>query len=190
MSKGIELAEEKLQIQSVKHEQKMLGCSLDEVSLRKVLQTCGIEQANIVVWQVNKIRWGKWKQGKAVFADDESADIQLWLEVRIFNEQSELHLVREGGRLQGRFCQDGQGEAIEYVDAISRFWGEHKSGGNDWLVLEDADRKLKQVLPEATTDARFYGLITRNYIGINEKTAQAGYVDYRYVAIAPADVKE
>ena len=56
------------------------------------------------------------------------------------------------------------------------------------MKLEDAARKLKQILPQAEERAKYYGLVTRSYIGY-EATGQAGYADYRYVRIAAADVE-
>ena len=57
-----------------------------------------------------------------------------------------------------------------------------------YMKLEDAARKLKQILPQAEGHAKYYGLVTRSYIGY-EATGQAGYADYRYVRIAAADVE-
>jgi hypothetical protein len=44
-------------------------------------------------------------------------------------------------------------------------------------------------LPAIDQPAKHYALETRSYIGINERTAQAGYTDYRFKAILPADMK-
>lgn len=189
MKQDMGLAEQPLQIQQGKSNVTVVTCPLQEADICAELRKLGLQSAYVVLWQVNAIRWGKWEQGAFAFTDDKSANVNLWLELRIFNAQSELHLVRQGAKLTGRFRTDGEGKDAEYVDSLSRFWGEKKSAKNGWLKLEDADRKLSQTVPQPQQNARFYGLVTRNYLGINEKTAQAGYQDYRYVAIAPADVK-
>lgn len=190
MDKAIDLALHKLEIKSCPSESREFVCTLDEKAVADILQQCGLTEGTVVVWQVNRIRWGRWQQRVFTFADGEKNRVPLWLEVRIFNQTGELHLVREKGAFQGRFRGDGQGETAEYVDSLSRFWGEKTEVQNGWLTLEDKDRKLKLVVPQAAEAAQYYGLVTRNYVGVDVQTAQAGYVDYRYVAIVSADVKE
>ena len=54
-----------------------------------------------------------------------------------------------------------------------------------FVVLKDSQRKLVLMVP-CEEEAVFYGLVTRNYIGYAPQNGQAGYVDYRYVAITSA----
>ena len=176
-----------LTIQSGTSRVTPVSIARQEEAVMNYLQTEGFAHATVVVWQVNTIRWGKWEQGTLAFADGQEAKISLWLECRIFNDEKELHLTRQKNQLSGRLVEDGAGEATEYVDACSRFWGECKACASGWMTLRDDDRKLSLTVPAAEGNARFYGLVTRNYIGIHEKTAQAGYTDYRYVKIASAD---
>lgn len=176
-----------LTIQSGTSRVTPVSIARQKAAVTDCLQEAGFSHATVVVWQVNTIRWGKWEQGTLTFADGQEAKTALWLECRIFNEEKELHLTRQKDQLKGRLVEDGAGEATEYVDACSRFWGECKAREAGWMTLRDDDRKLLLTVPEAEGDARFYGLVTRNYIGIHEKTAQAGYTDYRYVRIASAD---
>lgn len=176
-----------LTIQSVSCRVTPVSITRQETAVKDYLQEAGFSHATVVVWQVNTIRWGKWEQGTLAFADSQEAKTALWLECRIFNEEKELHLTRQKDQFTGRLVEDGAGEATEYVDACSRFWGECKAREAGWMTLRDDDRKLSLTVPESEGTARFYGLVTRNYIGIHEKTAQAGYTDYRYVKIASAD---
>lgn len=176
-----------LTIQSGTSRVTPVSITRQETAVKDYLQEAGFSHATAVVWQVNTIRWGKWEQGTLAFADSQEAKTALWLECRIFNEEKELHLTRQKDQFTGRLVEDGAGEATEYVDACSRFWGECKAREAGWMTLRDDDRKLSLTVPESEGTARFYGLVTRNYIGIHEKTAQAGYTDYRYVKIASAD---
>ena len=57
------------------------------------------------------------------------------------------------------------------------------------MTLVDRDRKLSMKIPSIGAKAKDYALVTRSYIGINKQTAQAGYTDYRFKAIIPADMK-
>ena len=189
---SIELAlEDQMCIQQGSSERLALSLARKEAALCEKLETLGMKEANVVVWQVHGIVWGCWQNGSLKLAGDVAKNCSLWLELRVFNEEEELHLKKSGDLWLGRWRKDGAGEATEYVDSISRFWGEMVEAADlpeGYMKLEDAARKLKQILPQAEEHAKYYGLVTRSYIGY-EATGQAGYADYRYVRIAAADVE-
>ena len=189
---SIELAlEDQMCIQQGSSERLAVSLARKEAALCEKLETLGMKEANVVVWQVHGITWGRWQNGSLKLAGDVAKNCSLWLELRVFNEEEELHLKRSGDLWLGRWRKDGAGEATEYVDSISRFWGERVEAADapeGYMKLEDAARKLKQILPQAEEHAKYYGLVTRSYIGY-EATGQAGYADYRYVRIAAADVE-
>lgn len=189
---SIELAlEDQMYIQQGSSERLAVSLARKEVALCEKIETLGMKEANVVVWQVHGITWGRWQNGSLKLAGDAAKKCSLWLELRVFNEEEELHLKKSGDLWLGRWRKDGVGEATEYVDSISRFWGEMVEAADlpeGYMKLEDAARKLKQILPQAEERAKYYGLVTRSYIGY-EATGQAGYADYRYVRIAAADVE-
>lgn len=189
---SIELAlEDQMCIQQGSSERLAVSLARKEAALCEKLETLGMKEANVVVWQVHGIAWGCWQNGSLKLAGDVAKNCSLWLELRVFNEEEELHLKKSGDLWLGRWRKDGAGEATEYVDSISRFWGEMVEAADlpeGYMKLEDAARKLKQILPQAEEHAKYYGLVTRSYIGY-EATGQAGYADYRYVRIAAADVE-
>ena len=189
---SIELAlEDQMCIQQGSSERLAVSLARKEAALCEKLETLGMKEANVVVWQVHGITWGRWQNGSLKLAGDAAKKCSLWLELRVFNEEEELHLKKSGDMWLGRWRKDGAGEATEYVDSISRFWGERVEAADapeGYMKLEDAARKLKQILPQAEEHAKYYGLVTRSYIGY-EATGQAGYADYRYVRIAAADVE-
>lgn len=189
---SIELAlEDQMCIQQGSSERLAVSLERNETALCEKLETLGMKEANVVVWQVHGITWGRWQNGSLKLAGDAAKKCSLWLELRVFNEEEELHLKKSGDLWLGRWRKDGAGEATEYVDSISRFWGERVETADapeGYMKLEDAARKLKQILPQAEEHAKYYGLVTRSYIGY-EATGQAGYADYRYVRIAAADVE-
>ena len=189
---SIELAlEDQMCIQQGSSERLAVSLARKEAALCEKLETLGMKEANVVVWQVHGIVWGCWQNGSLKLAGDVAKNCSLWLELRVFNEEEELHLKKSGDMWLGRWRKDGAGEATEYVDSISRFWGERVEAADapeGYMKLEDAARKLKQILPQAEERAKYYGLVTRSYIGY-EATGQAGYADYRYVRIAAADVE-
>lgn len=189
---SIELAlEDQMYIQQGSSERFAVSLARKEAALCEKIETLGMKEANVVVWQVHGITWGRWQNGSLKLAGDAAKKCSLWLELRVFNEEEELHLKKSGDLWLGRWRKDGVGEATEYVDSISRFWGEMVEAADlpeGYMKLEDAARKLKQILPQAEERAKYYGLVTRSYIGY-EATGQAGYADYRYVRIAAADVE-
>ena len=189
---SIELAlEDQMYIQQGSSERLAVSLARKEAALCEKIETLGMKEANVVVWQVHGITWGRWQNGSLKLAGDAAKKCSLWLELRVFNEEEELHLKKSGDLWLGRWRKDGVGEATEYVDSISRFWGEMVEAADlpeGYMKLEDAARKLKQILPQAEEHAKYYGLVTRSYIGY-EATGQAGYADYRYVRIAAADVE-
>lgn len=189
---SIELAlEDQMCIQQGSSERLAVSLERKEAALCEKLEVLGMKEANVVVWQVHGITWGRWQNGSLKLAGDAAKKCSLWLELRVFNEEEELHLKKSGDLWLGRWRKDGAGEATEYVDSISRFWGEMVETADlpeGYMKLEDAARKLKQILPQAEERAKYYGLVTRSYIGY-EATGQAGYADYRYVRIAAADVE-
>lgn len=185
---SVALAQEPLRIctgQS-RAEQVVLPASAEAISSE--LARRDLQEATVILWQVNCIRCGIWKNGAFAFSDGAALDAALLIELRVFDAACELYLLREGTELFGRFRQDGMGEAAEYVDSIARFWGKRTDEGA-WMTLCDHARKLSLTLPALPESSRYVGLVTRSYIGIHEKTAQAGYTDMRYLSIASADIK-
>lgn len=148
--------------------------------LKKILGE-KISNGIFVAWQVQSIVWGKF--------DDEkfSANVKEWLECRLFNANEEIHIKRQGERFIGRYVRDASGAGTFYVDSFARLWGKCTNSENDWITLTDKPRKISMTLPCADGDKKFYGLLTRNYIGSDEATGLSGYVDYRFVAIESAD---
>lgn len=142
--------------------------------------------ATIVIWRIQSILWGSVKNGTVQFYGDEKVVPQAILEMRIFNKEEELFVVQEGNEFIGRYINDEGTEKIKYVDSLARLWGKRTDRQGEYIVLKDATRKLALQIP-CSEDAEYYGLVTRNYIGYAKETGQAGYTDYRFVAITSAE---
>lgn len=149
--------------------------------------------ALVVLWLMQGIVWGKWKDGTLSLHPDENVAPEeagipgYWQELRVFNEDEELHLRRCDDAFTGRYRRDeDQDGPNAYVDSFSRFWGEKQSAADGYVTLVDSSRKLRLVIP-AEGNARWYGLQTRNYVGSDEATGLSGYIDYRFVHIASAE---
>lgn len=161
-----------------------------EAAVTGLLKKNNVGQATVIIWQINKIIWGNWDGSTLSLVGGEPLKAKLWQELRVFNETEELHLVCAGNLFTGRFRTDADGGELEYIDTLSRLWGEVASGFGENVVVEDKNRKLRMDLPrlDLAGTPKYLGLVTRNYVGINEITAQAGYTDCRFVKITAADM--
>lgn len=157
------------------------GTDLQEC-MKKYFSDC----AQIVIWNMHAVVWGLLRDGSLQLADDSELDADTILELRIFNDKAELRLVKNGMSFVGRYIKDDGEKTIKYVDSLARFWGEKCERQEDFVVLKDTQRKLVLTVP-CKEEAGFYGLVTRNYIGYAPQNGQAGYVDYRYVAVTSVE---
>ncbi len=185
---GLNVAEEvglQLQEGKVNFERVTCDCSLNEVEniLRDKLKN---PRAIFVAWQIQSIVWGNY-DGKLSLRGNVPPEPENWLEFRIFNETEELHLKRVNENFIGRYVNDSEGSGNFYVDSFARFWGEKISASDGYVNLLDRNRKLYMEIPCAQDKFKWYGLLTRNYIESDESTGLSGYVDYRFVAIEPAE---
>lgn len=140
----------------------------------------------VILWQLHAVTWGRFEGGAITCAGGAAVEPLYWQELRIFDENAELHLVRRGDALVGRWRLDGEGEETSYVDNFSPLWGTRETITDGYAVLSDSERKLRMEIPVQQA-AAYYGLVTRGYIVADAETGQAGYGDYRFVAIAPAE---
>lgn len=168
-------------------------CKAGKQDLLRLIGEYFHKDAYIVLWQMHSIVWGKYENNAVVWSDEDDVFEDGWQELRVFNEMEELHLYRKGAELTGRYrCDEGE-ETCEYVDSFSRFWGKNvcasENAGTGFVKLQDSDRKLKMMIPVSDGNAKWYGLLTRNYVTTNDVNGQAGYTDYRFVKIASADLE-
>ena len=183
---SLELAKNPLKIKCGTYTKENVSGKADTETIAGWISRYFSEGANIVVWCMHKILWGKCANGETRFAEEEKPDIDTVLEMRIFNEKAELYVVRNGDEMAGRYVMDEGNAKIHFVDSMARLWGEKAGRTGEFVVLKDVARKLTLTVPCAE-EARYYGLVTRNYIGYAPQNGQAGYIDYRYVKIASAE---
>ena len=175
---GLDLAKRiGLQLGECKTFSEPVDCSPTE--FEKILRE-KFQRAIFVAWQIQSVVWGKFDGEKL------SANVDDWLECRIFNDSAELHLKRTGENFSGRYLRDEAGTGNFYVDSFARFWGEFDSAAEGFITLLDKPRKIAMEIPCDDAGKKFYGLTTRNYIGSDDATGLSGYVDYRFVAIESA----
>lgn len=161
-------------------------------TLTETLKKYDLTRGLAVVWQMQAVCWGRIENGQLVIAGGGDLTPEYWQELRLFNDDAELHLVRKGGTLSGRFRSDAGGvEPIRYIDAASPLWGVRDKDQHDvpkgYVRLSDYGRGLEMVVPDDIDGTpEQYALITRNYVESDKETKQAGYTDYRFAGIADA----
>lgn len=192
---GIEFAEAELRLEKAPAAFTPLeALPLEELAtaaaLHGAIQRYMKKKGQAVVWSYAWVRWGRW-DGEQVSLALGEADPREILEIRVFNREEELRLVRESDCFAGRYVADGAGEEHYHVDSFSRLWGERDLQGevpHGYVRLVDHARKLEMDVPfEGQAEGlKYLGLETRNYVMSDEATGLSGYGDYRYVAIEPA----
>lgn len=144
--------------------------------------------AVIVVWQINQIAWGKLSDGDIIFFEMNEWNIEFCQEMRVFNDNKEIQLVKNGNKLSGRLRIDGSGDETVYVDSIAPMWGRAVNFINGFTSLADEARKLHLNVPESIASGKRCGLVTRNYVVSDRATGLSGYGDYRFLALQELEV--
>ncbi|MBR2214454.1 MAG: hypothetical protein IJ849_01690 [Selenomonadaceae bacterium] len=190
---GLELAKEPLKLKDFaprQPEKVEIAATLD--ALKDIAAKFMPRAASLVLWARDGIVWGAW-DGQDFTAPGDMPLPANWVELRLFNATEEIYLWQKGETLIGRYIADKPGEGGKAVDSFSRLWGQKAADQDNlppnFVRLRDVSRKLELVIPFVTTGKlpTWYGLTTRNYVGCDEKTGLAGYVDYRYVTIESAE---
>lgn len=180
------LTESELELKTVRMTKEVISCSAKEGMLLNLAGKYMKKDGLLAVWLVNRICFGRWQNGSFSFPDEEEPEEMQVLEIRMFNEEEELHLYREGDAWKGRYILDEGTEEKKCVDSMARLFGENKfEPENGYVTLKDEGRKISLTVP-VEENSKHYGLITRNYVYRHPRTGQAGYEDYRFYAIVPA----
>ena len=172
-----------MQRQNINNIKKRITCN--DIELMNVLREKFTEPGTVVVWQKQSLLWDKWDGSDFVINKDETIKPEDILELRLFNENAELRLVRQGKGFTGRIIRDdGQGWRL-YIDTVSRMWGQKEGNADEqgFVTLKDTGRSLQMKVPAPMINSEYYGLKTRNYVGEVGDMGQLGYSDYRFVAI-------
>jgi CRISPR-associated protein (TIGR03984 family) len=152
-----------------------------------------LQNGQVVAYLYYKVLIGKVDQGRLEFYNEEKFNPQYLLQLRIFNQDRELHIRRkDASRFLLRYRLDDIGVPIEAVEACQVLWGrssEVASLQTGWVRLSEK-RGVELILPCNKTPrkgSRFW-LKTRNYIGYND-LHQAGYIDCRFVEFRAEEVE-
>ena len=152
-----------------------------------------------VVWQaVNELKFGYYNNNdKFIFEDNIVPQEKYVMQIRLFNNDEEILLQKDGGKYNVRIIKDSinrqtdEDEMVKVVDDASTLFGERtdsKINTKMFVKLVEKGRKISLTIPTQDT-AKYYALVTRSYITFDTETGQAGYGYYRYLDIRP-EVKQ
>lgn len=156
----------------------------NNLELQAIIEKYSLQEAVAAIWLSNRLLWGRISQDQISLQDGSSfADLTM-VEFRLFNENMEIYGRNNGTGYSLRVIQDSPaGEAtVEYVDTKARLWGENQGSQGGYVHLVDIQRGIVMDIPADDNQHKYYGLLTRNYIGYLANS-QASYTDSRYVAI-------
>ena len=164
----------------VNYDKKGFSCE----RLSDALSLLSAEKYYAAVWLVNEFKLGYYESGKFIFADGGLVEEKFLLELRVFNDYQELHVVRKGTALHASIITENkQGDTIA-VDSSSQIFGERVEADvpDRFVRLEEPGRKIAFTIPVDKKADKYY-LRTRSYVEQNEKTGQAGFGFSRWVGI-------
>ena len=152
-----------------------------------------------VVWQaVNELKFGYYNNNdKFIFEDNIVPQEKYVMQIRLFNNDEEILLQKDGGKYNVRIIKDSinrqtdEDEMVKVVDDASTLFGERTDSRINtkmFVRLVEKGRKISLTIPTQDT-AKYYALVTRSYITFDTETGQAGYGYYRYLDIRP-EVKQ
>lgn len=181
---GISLAKEPYKVSDISSQIEHVHIAGDVQSLCDEAAK-HIEHGVVILWQLHAVTWGQFVSGQITLAGGAEANPLYIRELRVFDENAELHLLHSGDAFTGRWRIDGTGEEVQYIDSFSPLWGSRESDvAGGYAVLADRERGLRMEVP-VEAESEQYGLLTRGYIVADENTGQAGYGDHRFIGIAP-----
>jgi CRISPR-associated protein, TIGR03984 family len=180
---GISVAKERYNVRETASQIEHMHLLADMQSLCAEISK-HIARGIVVLWQLHAVTWGRFADGRITLAGNADVNPIYIREVRVFDENAELHLLRRGDEFTGRWRIDGTGEEMQYIDSFSPLWGTREGGVADgYAVLADRERGLRMEVPVEAESGQ-YGLLVRGYIIPDANTGQAGYGDHRFVKIA------
>lgn len=139
----------------------------------------------VVAHCVNEIKMGWYKGGRFVFSDGNDLSDEYLQQMRVFNENEEILIKKTGHNYWVRKINDVSGADIKTVDSTAVIFGKRIVDNqlpDDFVMVFEPGRKVKLVLPVKEKSEK-YCVTTRSYVTYDDKTGQAGYGYYRYVAI-------
>lgn len=141
----------------------------------------------VVAYLDYKVLVGRFENRLFSFFRGEIFEPKFMQKIRVFNDERELFIWRQGHDYKARLRVDGEGEKEECVEARQIIWGTEILCKEDgWTVItEKRGTEIALPLPDLEVgeeNNRRAVLVTRNYIDY-KNGCLAGYVDCRMVRL-------
>lgn len=165
---------------------KISPAKLNDSDLNQSISENIKDKSFVAAYLDYKVLIGKFEDKRLYFYDDESFEARYIQRLRVFNEDRELLIWRSSDGLKGRLRIDGEGDDAFVVDAEQVLFGTEAEDLKGFTRIREK-RGTELILPISDLridDKKNRAFIkTRNYIGFNEDTHQAGYIDCRFVGL-------
>ena len=141
----------------------------------------------VVVYLDYKVLVGRYEDRRLSFFRGEVFDLKFLQKIRVFNDERELFIWRQGYDYKARLRVDDEGEKEECVEVRQIIWGTGIFCKEDgWTVITEK-RGTEIALPLSGLEVgeennKRAVLVTRNYIDY-KNGCLAGYVDCRMVRL-------
>ncbi len=143
----------------------------------------------VVVYQINEMKLGYYQDKTFIFSDAGVIDEKYFIEMRLFNKDSEIYILKTANNYKMRIICDSSsdGEDFTVTDSTSAIFGS-RCETNDlpegFVMVKEQGRKICIVLP-CVQKADKYAVTTRSYVAFDQDTGLAGYAFFRWVEIMP-----
>lgn len=128
----------------------------------KILSFFEDQEAFALVWKVHEVIAGKIVQNQCLFYQS-TLQPEFVQEARIFNETSELYLLRQEDIFVARFRKDGEGEKTDVYDERHFVNGHVQNWHNGWLKIAEENRGFLLFLPASVPVTGKVCYTARNY---------------------------
>lgn len=180
-------AQEKPVLES--HQVKTCVTTQNFDSLQQCLKIIPEGNYQVAVYQINEMKLGYYQNKTFTFSDGSVIDEKYFIEMRLFNKDSEIYILKTASSYKIRIICDGasDGENFTVTDSNSVIFGSRCETNNlpeGFVMVKEQGRKIRIVLPCAQK-ADNYAVTTRSYVTFDKDTGLSGYGFYRWVEIMP-----
>lgn len=142
------------------------------------------EDGFVIAYLDYKVLIGKYQNKEFRFYNEQKFDLSFVKKIRIFNENKELHIWKQGSSLKARLRVDKEGKSTNAVDVNQVIWGTDMHPLENGFTTLTEERGTEIIVPFenlAINDKKNrLAILTRNYIKYNDN-GQATYNDVRFV---------
>lgn len=142
------------------------------------------DTAYILLKESNEVSVGLYKNKDFIFKNEVLQNKDLFIDMRIFNNEKELYIWKSKYDFKNRIRIDNEGKEYDFYDEELLLWGNKIK--NDGIFMELEEEKIKKYyipINENVTNDNEGKLVVRNYIGCSGEDGMAIIEDFRLLDI-------